>query len=287
MVIFTNLTSVYNNVFFYTFAKPISRLIGKPNFIYYYNMKQTFTLLAAALFMLMAFTVKAQDTEDDEKISEKSKSYISLGFGQSRPYGDFKATDYSNLKSGFAKKGLVYSIDGAHYFLKRLALGYTLTYQDHGNLTYDDDYKLSQGYTDDYIADGSVVTANKRYRSLNILLGPQYSFVTGAFSFDFRASVGAIKNFATPQVAVQIEGVDAQTGEFIQQSSNKFAFAYGGSFAIRLNTGAGWGLFVKSNYVNSAGPKITYTGRSLVLGRTVTNQSMTEGQLLLGLYKEF
>ncbi len=273
--------------FFTRLLNQINRAIGKPYFIYYYNMKQTFTLLAAAFFMLMAFNAKAQDVQEDDNAPVKSKSYISLGVGQSRPFSDFKATDYSNPKAGFAKKGLVYSLDGAHYFLKRLALGYAVTYQDHGNFTYDDDYKLSQGYTDDYIADGSVVTANKRYKSLNILLGPQYSVVTGAFSFDFRASVGAIKNFATPQLAVQINGVDAQTSEFIQQSSNKFAFAYGGSLGIRLNTGAGWGLFLKGNYVNSAGPKITYTDRTLVLGRTVVKQPMTEGQVLFGLYKEF
>jgi hypothetical protein len=250
-------------------------------------MKQTFTLLAAAFFMLMAFKSKAQDVQDDETVSEKSKSYLSLGFGQSRPYGDFKSTDYSNNKSGFAKKGLVYSLDGAHYFFKRAALGYTVTYQDQGNLVYDDDQKISQGYTDSYVADGSIVTANKRYRSLNILLGPQYTIVWHAFSFDFRASAGAIKSFATPTVAVQIQGVDAQSGEFLQHSSTKFAFAYGGSAAIRLNTGAGWGLFLKANYVNSAGPKITYTDRTLILGRTVTNQAITEGQAIFGLYKEF
>ncbi|HEY9196407.1 MAG TPA: hypothetical protein VIM77_09080 [Mucilaginibacter sp.] len=250
-------------------------------------MKQIFTLLAAAFFMLIAFESRAQDVQDDEVVSEKSKSYISLGLGQSRPYGDFKSTDYHNNKSGFAKKGLVYSIDGAHYFFKRAALGYTITYQDQGNLTYDDDAKISQGYTDDYKADGSIVTANKRYRSLNILLGPQYSVVWHAFTFDFRASAGAIKSLATPTVAVQIQGVDAQTGEFHQHSSTQFAFAYGGSIGIRLNTGAGWGLFLKGNYVNSAGPKITYTDRPLVLGRTVTNQAITEGQAIFGLYKEF
>jgi len=46
-------------------------------------------------------------------------------------------------------------------------------------------------------------------------------------------------------------------------------------------------LFLKGNYVNSAGPKITYTDRPLVLGRTVTNQAITEGQAIFGLYKEF
>lgn len=250
-------------------------------------MKQIFTLLAAAFLMLIAFQSKAQDVQDDDIGAEKSKSYISLGSGISMPWGNFYSTDYSNPKAGFSKKGLFYSIDGAHYFLKRLALGYTVSYQDQGNLTYNDDLLISQGYTDSYKADGSLVTADLRYRSLNILLGPQYTVKWHAFNFDFRGSIGAIKSFATPQISVDIQGVEAQSGEFIQHSSSKFAFAYGGSAAIRLNTGAGWGLFVKGNYVNSAGPKITYTGRTLVLGRTVTNQAITEGQLSIGLYKEF
>ena len=250
-------------------------------------MKQTFTLLTAALFMLMAFNSRAQDTKSDDDEPAKLKSYISIFGGQSNPFGDFKKTDYSNVKSGFAKKGFVFGIDGAVYFYKHFAIGYTVSKQDQGNLTFDDDEKISQGYTDDFKADGSTVTADKRYRSYNILLGPQYTFVYHRLSFDLRASAGVIKNTATPSIAVGIDGVAAQTGTFTQQSSKGTAFAYGGSAALKFNMGAGWGLLLKGNYIESKGPSITTTGRTTSIGRMVTKQPMTEGQLVLGLLHEF
>ncbi|WPU94608.1 hypothetical protein SNE25_03610 [Mucilaginibacter sabulilitoris] len=250
-------------------------------------MKQTFTLLTAAFFMLIAFNSRAQDADSDGDAPAKLKSYISIFGGQSRAYGDFKKTDYSNPKSGFAKNGLVLGIDGAVYFYKHFAIGYTISKQDQGNLTYDDDQKISQGYTDDFKADGSTVTADKRYRSYNILLGPQYTFVYHRFSFDLRASAGIIKNRATPSIAVAIDGVKAQTATFTQESSKGTAFAYGGSAALKFNMGAGWGLLLKGNYIDSKGPNITTTGRTSNLGRIVTKQPMTEGQLVFGLLKEF
>lgn len=250
-------------------------------------MKQTFTLLTAAFFMLIAFNSRAQDADSDGDAPAKLKSYISIFGGQSRAYGDFKKTDYSNPKSGFAKNGLVLGIDGAVYFYKHFAIGYTISKQDQGNLTYDDDQKISQGYTDDFKADGSTVTADKRYRSYNILLGPQYTFVYHRFSFDLRASAGIIKNRATPSIAVAIDGVKAQTATFTQESSKGTAFAYGGSAALKFNMGAGWGLLLKGNYIDSKGPNITTTGRTSNQGRIVTKQPMTEGQLVFGLLKEF
>ena len=252
-----------------------------------YKMKQTFTSLTAALFMLIAFNARAQDTNSDDDKPAKLRSYISIFGGQSRALGDFKSTDYSNIKSGFAKNGFVFGIDGAVYIYKHFAIGYTLSKQDQGNLTYDDDVKLSQGYTDDFKADGSTVTADKRYRSYNFLLGPQYTFVYHRFAFDLRASAGAIKSTATPSIAVDITGVKAQTTTFTQQSSKGTAFAYGGSAAIKFNMGVGWGLMLKGNYINSKGPDITTIGRTSNLGRIVTKQPITEGQLVLGLTREF
>jgi hypothetical protein len=251
-------------------------------------MKQTFTLLTASLFMLIALNSRAQDAADtDGDAPAKLKSYIGIFGGQSRPFSDFKSTDYSNPKAGFAKKGLVMGIDGAVYFYKHFAVGYTVSKQDQGNLTIDDDQLISQGYTDDFKADGSTVTADKRYRSYNVLLGPQYTFVYHRLRFDLRASAGVIKNTATPSVAVSIDGVKAQTAVFTQESSKGTAFAYGGSAAIRFDMGSGWDLMLKGNYVESKGPSITTTGRTSNLGRIVTKQPMTEGQLVLGLVKEF
>ena len=250
-------------------------------------MKKIFTLFTAALMMLIVLNARAQDSQGDGDEPVKLKSYIGIFGGQSRALSDFKSTDYSNPKAGFAKNGFVMGIDGAVYFYKHFAIGYTISKQDQGKLTCDDDQKNSQGYTDDIKADGSTVTADKRYRSYNVLLGPQYTFVLHHFRFDLRASAGVIKNTATPSVAVDITGVPAQTTTFTQQSSKGTAFAYGGSAAVRFDMGSGWDLLLKGNYVKSDGPTISTTGRTSNLGRIVTKQPMTEGQIVLGLVKEF
>jgi len=237
--------------------------------------------------MLIVLNARAQDSQNDGDAPAKLKSYIGIFGGQSRALSDFKSTDYSNPKAGFAKNGFVMGIDGAVYFYKHFAIGYTISKQDQGNLTFDDDQKISQGYTDDFKADGSTVTADKRYRSYNILLGPQYTFVYHSLRFDLRASAGVIKNTATPSVEVAITGVPAQTATFTQQSSKGTAFAYGGSAAIRFDMGSGWDLLLKGNYVKSDGPTISTTGRTSNVARIVTKQPMTEGQIVFGLVKEF
>jgi len=250
-------------------------------------MKKIFTLLTAALMMLIVFNARAQDSQGDGDEPAKLKSYIGIFGGQSRPLSDFKSTNYSNTKAGFAKNGVVLGVDGAVYFYKHFAIGFTVSKQDQGNLTYNDDQILSQGYTDDFKADGSTVTADKRYRSYNVLLGPQYTFVYHRLRFDLRASAGAIKNTATPSIAVAITGVPAQTGTFTQQSSKGTAFAYGGSADVRFDMGSGWDLLLKGNYIKSDGPTISTTGRTSSLGRIVTKQPMTELQVVFGLVKEF
>lgn len=239
--------------------------------------------------MLLAFTSKAQDTNNDkdDETKVKLKPYVGLSMGISYPLGDFKKTDYSNNKSGFANRGVTFQLDGAYYLYRNFGIGYTFSYQDQSNFSYDDDLILSQGYTTDFKADEGTVTADKRYRSFNLLVGPQYTFVWHSLSFDVRASAGAIKSQTSPLLTISVTGVDAQSGSITQQSAKGYAFAYGGSAAIRFDMGAGWGLSLKGNYVKSPGYDVTTTGRTLNVGRLVTKQPITEGQLVFGLYKAF
>ncbi|MFC0518902.1 hypothetical protein ACFFGT_32105 [Mucilaginibacter angelicae] len=251
-------------------------------------MKQTLTFFTAGLLMLLAFTSKAQDTNDkDDETKVKLKPYVGLSMGISYALRDFAKADYSNNKSGFGNKGVTFQLDGAYYLHRNFGIGYTFSYQDQSNFSYDDDLILSQGYTTDFKADQGTVSADKRYRSFNLLVGPQYTFVWRSLSFDVRASAGAIKSQTSPVLTITVTGVDAQTGSITQESSKGYAFAYGGSAAIRFDMGAGWGLSLKGNYVNSSGYNVTTTGRTLNVGRLVTKQPITEGQIVFGLYKAF
>ncbi|AYL98538.1 hypothetical protein [Mucilaginibacter celer] len=252
-------------------------------------MKQTLTFFTAGLLMLMAYTVKAQDNNDsdDESKPKKLRSYVGLSMGVSYALGDFAKADYSNNKAGFANRGVVFQLDGAIYVYRHFGIGYTITKQDQSNFSYDDDLILGNGYAKDFKADGATVTADKRYRSYNFLLGPQYTFTWRRLAFDLRASAGAIKSQTSPQLTISVTGVDAQSGSIVQQSAKGYAFAYGGSAAIRFDMGAGWGLSLKGNYVKSDGYDVTTTGRTLNVGRLVTKQPITEGQIVFGLTKAF
>ncbi|PWK70871.1 hypothetical protein LX99_04579 [Mucilaginibacter oryzae] len=252
-------------------------------------MKQTLTFFTAGLLMLMAYTVKAQDNNDsdDETKPKKLRSYVGLSMGVSYALSDFAKADYYNNKAGFANRGVTYQLDGAVYLYRHLGVGFTLSHQDQSNFSYDDDLILSKGYTTDFKADAGTVTADKRYRSYNFLLGPQYTFTWRRLAFDLRASAGAIKSRTSPVLTISVTGVSAQSGSITQESATGYAFAYGGSGAIRFDMGAGWGLSLKGNYVKSDGYNVVTNGRTLNVGRLVTKQPITEGQIVFGLTKAF
>lgn len=84
-------------------------------------MKQTLTFFTAGLLMLLAFTSKAQDTNDkDDETKVKLKPYVGLGMGISYPLSDFQKVDYKNNKSGFANKGVTFQLDGHIIFTEIL-----------------------------------------------------------------------------------------------------------------------------------------------------------------------
>src|ERR1700760_3720173 len=159
--------------------------------MYINKMKRVFTILTIALVTLAAFRAKAQD---DTHV----KSYVGFFGGLSIPQSDFSSTDYYNNKSGFAKKGVTFGLDGAYYFYKNLAIGGTISFHDQGELTSANADSLAAGYTASYHADNSTVTGVGRYHYVSILIGPQYSFTYGKFIIDLRAAAGILKVYSTP-----------------------------------------------------------------------------------------
>jgi len=248
-------------------------------------MKKAFTIISAIVIIFSAFNSEAQDKQQDNKIYEKS--YIGLYGGISNPTGNYGSTDYSNNKSGFAKKGAAFGIDGAVYVYKNLAVGYTLTFQDQGKLTYDDTYAIAQGYTASYAADATTVTATGRYHNWNILLGPQYSFVYHKFVLDLRASAGLIKIFSTPETEVQLSGIPQQTTLFYQRKASAFVPGYSGSAGLRWKFSDNWTLALKGNYVSSAGPSVKNDNHTYIQGRYVTKLPISEFQTMLGITLNF
>ena len=240
--------------------------------MYSNNIKRIFTLFAIAFFAFITTGANAQ-----------VKSYFGFFGGVSNPIGDFKSSDYNNNKSGFAKKGLTYGLDGAWYVYKNLAVGGSITYQDNGELNQANADSLAAGYTKSFSADQTTVTATKRYQTVNILLGPQYTFTRGKFLLDLRASAGILKVFSTPETNTLLSGVTNQTALFYQRSASATVLGYSGTAALRYKLSDNVFLTLRGAYLYSPGPNITNQDRTVNMGRLVTKQPFNTLNTTIGL----
>jgi hypothetical protein len=239
-------------------------------------MKKLIIISAVILATFSAFTAKAQVS-----------SYWDITGGVSVPTGQFANSNYGELyhennKAGFAKTGVVVGLDGAWYFHSNWALAATVSYQDQGQLSGKDAQALATGYQDAFDVDQGAATSHGRYRNLNVLVGPQYSFVFSKLIVDIRANAGIIKSFSTPEIDVVVTDDDIPH-PFAQLSSTATAFAYGGSADLRYKLTKKLGIILKENYVASSGIDITNTSRVNNAGRLDSKQPISEFQTSLGL----
>jgi len=244
-------------------------------------MKKVIVLSITFLATLFAFNAKAQVAHD---------SYWGIFGGVSVPTGEFGKAFYGDFldntidnKAGFAKTGFTIGLDGAWYIHKtNWAIAATISYQDQGQLNANDAHTLAAGYQDAFGVDTGAASTRNRYRNLNILVGPQYSFFFSKFAVDLRANVGIVKSFSTPEMDIKITDADIPY-QFAQLSSSATGFAYGGSADLRYRLGKKIGLVLKENYIASPGIAITNTNRVNYAGRLDTKQPISEAQTTLGI----
>lgn len=244
-------------------------------------MKKSLTILSIAVITLLSLNAEAQDT------NEPIKSYLTFLGGESIPLGKFRSTNYDDNSAGFAKTGVIFGLDGVDYFYKHLGLGVTFTFQDQGELNGNDAITLANGYNKSFVKDITTVTAVDRYNSLNLMAGPQYSFVYRKFTLDLRAEAGLIKSVSTPSVAVSFDYSTNTDLTITQLSSSALSFAYGGSMGLRWSFSDNWDLGLKGNFVTSSGPKIEYNNDPGTTGRFVTKTPVNEVQTTLGITLKF
>ncbi len=244
-------------------------------------MKKIIILSLIFFATIAAFNAKAQVAPG---------SYWSVFGGVSVPTGEFAKSGYGDFlegtidnKAGFAKTGYTFGLDGAWYIHKsHWAIAATVSYQDQGQLSAKDAHTLAAGYQDAFGVDTGAASTSKRYRNLNILVGPQYSFFFSKFAVDLRANVGIVKSFSTPEMDIKITDADIPY-QFSQLSSTATGFAYGGSADLRFQLGKKLGLVLKENFVASPGIAITNTNRVNYAGRLDTKQPIAEAQTTLGI----
>jgi opacity protein-like surface antigen len=192
--------------------------------------------------------------------------------------GDFSKSeaggfDSWNNTAGFAKTGFTAGVEGAHYFLPKIGLGGTVYFSDHGGFSKSDVTKLGDSYTDAFGVDESTVSTTGRYRSLNVMIGPYFSFPMNKFTVDLRLMGGLLKSISTPEMTVQLE--DNTESRFTQKSSTASAFGWqvGAGFRYALTDRVG--LMVRTDYFSSDGVKVDNENRTNTAGRLVTKQEMS------------
>jgi hypothetical protein len=248
-------------------------------------MKQNFTILSAILITLFLFSLKASAQDDNPQ----AKSYLTFLGGISSPLSNFGQANYSNNSAGFAKPGAAFGFDLAIYVYKNLAIGVTGTFQDQGELDFNDVTLLANGYNASFDKDVTNVTAVNRYQNINLMAGPQYSFLYKKFTLDLRASAGVIKSTSTPYTTINFDNSSSAAATFYQLNSTAIAIAYGGSIGLRYSLSDSWDVGIKANYINSDGIKIDNSNNPDpgTVGRYVTKQPITEVQTTIGITLKF
>jgi len=234
-------------------------------------MKRIYIILSISFLICTSFSAGAQ-----------VKSYVSLYGGLSIPNGNYGSQDYSNNQSGFAKKGVVFQVDGAYYVKKNFGIGASISWQDQGKFNEAMATTLASGYVASYSADQATVTASGRFHSWNFLIGPQYAFTYKDFILDLRANAGFIDVTSTPETSIVITGVPEQTATFYQRASHGTVFGYGGTAGLRYKLGEGFSLGLRAAYVASPGTNVKNDGRTLTEGRLVTKLPISELQTTFG-----
>ena len=245
-------------------------------------MKKHLTVLSAILISLFSLNAKAQD---DKPVA---KSYLSFIGGTSSPVGSFSSTNYGNNSSGYAKRGVTLGLDAAVYIYKNLAIGATFSFQDQGELSQADDQNLANGYNASFAKNQASVTSVNRYHNLNLMGGPQYSFLYKNFILDIRADAGIIKSSSTPSTTIVFDYSANSYQTYNQLSSGANAFAYVGSLGLRYTLSDAWDVGVKLNYVTSSGIKIDNSGGDAgTVGRFQTKLPISELQTTIGMTLKF
>jgi len=246
------------------------------------NMKKTLTILSAILTTIISLNARAQDKDPGEP-QEYAKSYLTLLGGVSTPLSNFSSYDYYNNKAGFAKRGVVIGLDAADYLYKNWAFAVSATFQDQGELTYNDALILATGFTNQLNKDNTTITTVGRYHNIMLMGGPQYTFTYKKFLIDLRGQAGAIKSTSTPTVSAVFDNLTSIENGYNQMSSSAIAFAYGGSVGVRWSFAEGWDIGLKGNYVNSSGLTIVNTNNPNTGARFVSRQPITIFQTTFGI----
>lgn len=190
-------------------------------------------ILSALLIIVAALNADAQ-------------SFIGVTGGLSLPGGNYSKGDYNNDKSGFAKSGFNVGITGAYFFKKsHWGVGGVVSLTHFG---FKNSQGLADGYKDAFDVDSATVYIKGSNQSVNVLVGPYYSFDFGKFNLDLRL-LGGVVNATLPGNEVYLEdGID---NRLLQKKSTATAFGWQGGAALRYTVCSHIGILLGVDYFYS------------------------------------
>ena len=224
-------------------------------------------------------------------VAQKGTGFIGVDGGVSLPLGNWgkasTATDMTSLngtvddKSGYARTGGFFSVDGAWFFSKHFAIGGMFRYGSHSLKGID---SLSQGYEESFDVD-QTSTAVTNYKLWSIMPGLYYDWhFTRKFALTARALAG-IAHVSTPEINVAIEDGGIQDPPVIQESASKTAFAADGGVGLQYDLIKCLAIRLRADYFYTK-PDLTIrnTGRNNNAGREVPSydQAMSSVNFSLG-----
>ena len=208
----------------------------------------------------------------------KPSDYVSFSVGATIPTGSFAVADagtfgnYNNT-SGFAKTGLTFGLEGAHYIFSRWSIKGSLYFSEHGGINSKDVVNIAQSYQDAFGVDQAAVSTTNTYKSINLMVGPSYSLPLGKLTIDAWAMGGIIKSMSTPEINVVLTD-DDKDYPFTQKSSTASAFGWQVGAGARYPLNDKLSLLLKGDYFSSNGISVSNENRNNSAGRLVTNQSV-------------
>jgi hypothetical protein len=209
-------------------------------------------------------------------VSVFSQSFIGVDGGVSLPLGNWGKTSTAtemtsingtvNDKSGYAKTGGSFAVDGAWFFSKHFGIGGQFNSGTHSLKGVD---SLSQGYEESFDVD-QTSTSVTNYKLWSILAGLYYDWhFTRKLALTARALAG-VAHVSTPAIHVAIEDGGIDDPPVIQESAGKAAFAADGGVGLQFGVLKFLAIRLRADYFyTKPAIAIRNSGRNNNAGREV------------------
>jgi opacity protein-like surface antigen len=257
-------------------------------------MKTTISTLF--FFVLASGLLTAQNAADNSTSgSGKAKSFLSFSGGIAMPTGKFASNDFGdaatgfNGTSGYAKMGSHFAVEGAYFFCSHFGIGGSLSASSFNV----DVTPIANGYREAFDCDSASASA-RPYHTINILVGPCFSWPIKKFTIDARILAG-VTTIMSPDIFCTVINAyqgptEGSVSTFVQTGDNKTTFGMMAGVGIRYAIYKHWMVRLGSDYFYSK-PTLNFqnVGRTNNVGPQFTsyNQAIAGMTAVFGVGYEF